>query len=83
MAREDWTDASAGIRYDLSQQHLCDLGMNVVGCARNVGEIEVSLYGGSSFSFKHILILDLTDATNRFMSNSLSSNTPIIVERGK
>ncbi len=32
--------ASAGIGYDLSRQ-LCELGMNVIGCARNVEKIEV------------------------------------------
>ena len=37
------TGASAGIGYDLSRR-LCELGMNVVGCARNTGKIEVSLY---------------------------------------
>ena len=35
------TGASAGIGYDLSKK-LCQLGMNVVGCARNIGKIEVS-----------------------------------------
>lgn len=33
------TGASAGIGYDLSRK-LCEVGMNVVGCARNVGKIE-------------------------------------------
>lgn len=37
------TGASAGIGYDLSKQ-LCELGMNVVGCARNTAKIEVSVY---------------------------------------
>lgn len=36
------TGASAGIGYDLSK-NLCELGMNVVGCARNIGKIEVSV----------------------------------------
>ena len=35
------TGASAGIGYDLSRR-LCELGMNVVGCARNIEKIEVS-----------------------------------------
>lgn len=34
------TGASAGIGYNLSKR-LCELGMNVVGCARSVGKIEV------------------------------------------
>ena len=34
------TGASAGIGYDLSSR-LCELGMNVVGCARNIEKIEV------------------------------------------
>ena len=34
------TGASAGIGYDISKQ-LCELGMNVVGCARNIEKIEV------------------------------------------
>ena len=37
------TGASAGIGYDLSKR-LCELGMNVVECARNVRKIEVSLH---------------------------------------
>ena len=41
------TGASAGIGYDLSKQ-LCELGMNVVGCARNIGKIKV-LYTIESF----------------------------------
>ncbi len=35
------TGASAGIGYDLSSR-LCELGMNVVGCSRNIEKIEVS-----------------------------------------
>jgi len=34
------TGASAGIGYDVSRR-LCELGMNVVGCARNIEKIEV------------------------------------------
>ena len=48
MTMERWlgkvafvTGGSAGMGYDLSKR-LCELGMNVVGCARNVGKIEVS-----------------------------------------
>ena len=33
--------ASAGIGYDICKK-LCELGMNVVGCARNVSTVEVS-----------------------------------------
>ncbi len=36
------TGASAGIGYDLSRR-LCELGLNVVGCARNAEKIRVSL----------------------------------------
>ena len=35
------TGASAGIGYTTAKQ-LTELGMNVVGCARNIGTIEVS-----------------------------------------
>ena len=35
------TGASSGIGYDLSKR-LCELGMNVVGCARNIEKIQVS-----------------------------------------
>ena len=42
------TGASAGIGYDLAKQ-LAELGMNVVGCARNIEKIEVIL-GGSAWS---------------------------------
>ena len=35
------TGASSGIGYDLSRR-LCELGMNVVGCARSIEKIEVS-----------------------------------------
>ena len=35
------TGASSGIGYDLATQ-LAQLGMNVVGCARNTEKIEVS-----------------------------------------
>ena len=35
------TGASCGIGYDLSKR-LCELGMNVVGCARSVEKIQVS-----------------------------------------
>lgn len=48
LSMEQWrgkvafvTGASAGIGYDLSKQ-LCELGVDVVGCARNIGKIEVS-----------------------------------------
>ena len=34
------TGASCGIGYDIAKR-LCELGMNVVGCARNVSKIEV------------------------------------------
>ncbi len=34
------TGASCGIGYDLSKR-LCELGMNVVGCARTVDKIQV------------------------------------------
>ncbi len=34
------TGASSGIGYALSRS-LCELGMNVVGCARNIEKIEV------------------------------------------
>ena len=36
------TGASCGIGYDLSKR-LCELGMNVVGCARSVEKIQVRL----------------------------------------
>ena len=36
------TGASCGMGYDLSKR-LCELGMNVVGCARNIEKIQVSL----------------------------------------
>ena len=35
------TEASAGIGYTTAKQ-LTELGMNVVGCARNISTIEVS-----------------------------------------
>ncbi len=35
------TGASCGIGYDLSKR-LCELGINVVGCARTVDKIQVS-----------------------------------------
>ncbi len=34
------TGASSGIGYDLSKR-LCEVGMNVVGCARTVDKIQV------------------------------------------
>ena len=36
------TGASAGIGYDLSKQLAENFGMNVIGCARNIKQIEVS-----------------------------------------
>ena len=36
------TGASCGIGYDLSKR-LCELGMNVVGCARTVDKIQVTM----------------------------------------
>ena len=37
------TGASSGIGYDLSNR-LCRLGMNMIGCARNVDKVEVSIF---------------------------------------
>ena len=36
--------ASAGIGYDICKR-LCELGMNVIGCARNIEKIEVGAGG--------------------------------------
>lgn len=35
------TGASSGIGYAIAKQ-LTEVGMNVIGCARNIGDIEVS-----------------------------------------
>ena len=36
------TGASSGIGYAIAKQ-LTEVGMNVIGCARNIADIEVSL----------------------------------------
>ena len=69
------TGASSGIGYETAKQ-LTQLGMNVVGCARNIARIEVV----DSFkpdSYNRTLVYSLTKMSScedRFLSSEISCN---------